>query len=107
MTTVYWTPEARARLKEIQDYIISQEASKAAKEVVTALVSRTRQLATAPLSGRKLPDYPDDDLREILSRPYRIIYRVSEQQVEILTVMHYRQLLPGTLSALRKRCKDK
>jgi addiction module RelE/StbE family toxin len=94
VTTVYWTPEARSRLKEIQDYIISQDAAKAAKEVVTTLLARTRQLATAPLSGHKIPDYPDEHIREILQRPYRIIYRVTEQQVEILTVMHYRQLLP-------------
>ncbi|HED15791.1 MAG TPA: hypothetical protein ENI64_03065 [Gammaproteobacteria bacterium] len=53
------------------------------------------------MSGRSVPDYPDDDLRELLERPYRIIYRVTEQQIEILTVMHYRQLLPATVSALR------
>ncbi len=100
MITVYWTLEARSRLKEIQDYIISQHAAKAAKEVVTTLLSRTRQLEAVPLSGHKLLDYPDDHIREILQRPYRIIYRVTEQQVEILTVMHYRQLLPTTVKAL-------
>ena len=93
MTTVYWTPEARSRLKEIQIYIISQDAAKAANDVVTALLQRTRQLETVPLSGRKLADYPNQNIREILLRPYRIIYRVTETQIEILTVMHYRQLL--------------
>ena len=68
------------------------------KEVVSALLQRTRQLETVPLSGHKLPDYPDEHIREILLRPYRIIYRVTETQVEILTVMHYRQLLPLQLS---------
>ena len=66
MTTVCWTPEASSRLKDIQDYIISQHAAKAAKEVVTTLLSRTRQLEAIPLSGHKLPDYPDDHIREIL-----------------------------------------
>lgn len=106
MTAVYWTPEARTRLKDIQDYIISQDAAKAAKKVVTALLSRTRQLETVPLSGHKIPDYRDDHIREILLRPYRIIYRVTEQQVEILTVMHYRQLLPPTVAALHAGHKD-
>jgi len=101
VTKVYWTPEARTRLKEIQAYLNSQHAAKAAREVVTALLLRTRQLETAPQCGHKLADYPDENIREILQRPYRIIYRVSEQQVEILTVMHYRQLLPVTLKALR------
>jgi addiction module RelE/StbE family toxin len=105
VTTVYWTPEARSRLKEIQDYIISQDAAKAAKKVVTTLLTRTRQLESVPLSGHKIPDYPDDHIREILQRPYRIIYRVTEQQVEILTVMHYRQLLPP-VTVLRSKQKD-
>lgn len=106
MKAVYWTPEARTRLKEIQDYIINQDAPKAAKEVVATLLSRTRQLEAAPLSGRKIPEYPNYDLRELLQKPYRIIYRVTDQQIEILTVMHYRQVLPATVSALRSVHKN-
>jgi plasmid stabilization system protein ParE len=41
-----------------------------------------------------VPEYPDDDLRELLLRPYRIIYRQRDERVEVVTVMHYRQLLP-------------
>jgi len=48
-----------------------------------------------------MPDYPNDDIRELFENPYRIIYRITEQQIEILTVMHYRQLLPKTVNALR------
>lgn len=101
MRSVCWTPEARARLKEIRDYIISKDAPQAATKVVSTLLLRTRQLEVAALSGRKVPDYPDDDLWELLERPYRIIYRVTEQQIEILTIMHYRQLLPDTVNRLR------
>ncbi len=32
-------------------------------------------------------------MRELLERPYRIIYRVSATGIEILTVKHYRQRL--------------
>ena len=106
MKPVYWTPEARTRLKEIQDYIIEQHAPKAARKVVVTLLSRTRQLEEVPLSGHKMPDYPNDEIRELFEEPYRIIYRVTEQQIEILTVMHYRQLLPTTVNALRSRNKN-
>ena len=41
-----------------------------------------------------MPEYPDNDLRELLSRPYRIIYRQRDEHVEVVTVMHYRQQLP-------------
>ena len=57
-------------------------------------------LATPPLTGRRLPEYPDADLRELLERPYRLIYLVTPKGIEIVTVMHYRQLLPGDANQL-------
>ncbi len=41
MTAVFWAPEACTRLKEIQDYIINQDAPQAAREVVATLLSRS------------------------------------------------------------------
>ena len=93
-------------LKDIQDYLINQHVPKAEKKVIVTLLSRTRQLEEVPLSGHKMSDYPDDEIRELFEEPYRIIYRVTEQQIEILTVMHYRQLLPTTVNALRSRRKN-
>jgi len=40
-----------------------------------------------------LPGFVDDEVRELLGRPYRIVYRVTDATVEILTVKHYRQRL--------------
>ena len=44
-------------------------------------------------------------MRELLTRPYRIVCRVTEEQVEILLVQHYRQLLPEIIVALDKARK--
>jgi toxin ParE1/3/4 len=101
MTPVYWTPEALARLEAIEVYI-ANDAPNVAKEVITRLLGRSRQLETAPLSGRAVPEYPREDLRELLERPYRIIYRITDARIEILSVMHYRQLLPRQAEALQK-----
>jgi addiction module RelE/StbE family toxin len=101
MTAVYWTPEALARLEDIEAYI-AKDTPSAAKEVITRLLARSRQLETAPQSGRVVPDYPREDLRELLERPYRLIYRITAEHIEILTVMHYRQLLPRKAISLHK-----
>jgi toxin ParE1/3/4 len=89
---VYWTPEARERLLEIQTYI-SQFSPTAARSVTSRLLQRSRKLASPPITGRRLPEYPETDLREVLERPFRLIYRLKEDQIEILTVKHYRQRL--------------
>lgn len=106
MTATYWTPEAHARLADIEAYI-AKDAPLVAKDVVARILARARQLDTAPLSGRQLPDYRREDLRELLERPYRLIYRVTAERIEILTVMHYRQLLPRKTSMLAKPTEDK
>lgn len=49
-----------------------------------------------------MPEYPREDLRELLERPYRIIYRITDARIEILSVMHYRQLMPRQAEALQK-----
>ncbi len=97
---VYWTAEARLRLLDIQAHI-AKDSPHVALQVVSRLLHRSQQLAIPPLTGRKLPEYPDEDLREVLERPFRLIYRVSPEQIEIVTVKHYRQRIPvqsGSLS---------
>lgn len=100
---VFWSTEASRRLREITRYI-AKESPEAARVVAQRLLQRSRTLAEEgpPLLGRRLPEYPDADLRELLERPYRLIFEVTEQGIEIVTVMHYRQLLPEELSQLRR-----
>ena len=90
---VYWTLEARARLLEIQTYI-AQESPMVARDVTARILQRSRKLGVPPLLGRRLPEYPNADLREVLERPFRIIYVVEPERIEIVTIKHYRQNLP-------------
>jgi plasmid stabilization system protein ParE len=99
---VFWTSEARARLLAIHTYI-AEESPLVASDVVARLVRRSQQLAVPPLLGRRLPEYPNADLRELLVRPFRIIYVVKAERIEIVTVKHYRQNLPRTPDQLNRR----
>ena len=49
------------------------------------------------------PRYTEADVRELLERPYRLIYRVLADRIEIVTVMHYRQLMPSDVAHLNDR----
>ena len=97
---VFWTPEARARLLEIQAYI-ARDSPAGARRVAAQLLRRSRQLAVPPTLGRRLPKYPEAELREILIRPFRMIFRVTAAQIQIITIKHYRQKLPKSEQRLR------
>ena len=61
--------------------------------MVERILRRADRLSEAPRSSARLPAFRDDEVRELLERPYRIIYRVGADRLEILTVKHYRQRL--------------
>lgn len=48
-----------------------------------------------PLAGRVVPEYADrQEIRELLRRAYRIVYRVGENAIEILTIFEGHRLFP-------------
>jgi plasmid stabilization system protein ParE len=94
---VVWTERAVRRLGEIHDHV-AKDAPAAASALVARLVRRSRQIARMPRAGRVVPELRRTDLREALERPYRIIYLIGSDRIDILTIVHYRQLLPDDLS---------
>lgn len=96
---VFWTPGARKRLTEIEAYV-AKDSPQAAREMAVRLIRRSLELEQPPLLGKRLTRYVDADIRELLERPYRLIYRVSKERIEVVTVMHYRQLMPSDLTDL-------
>ena len=49
-----------------------------------------------------MPEYPETELREVLERPFRIIYLVKPDRIEVVTVKHYRQRLPRNPKRLQQ-----
>jgi toxin ParE1/3/4 len=62
--------------------------------MVDRLTRRSEQIADHPLSGRKVPEYDVEDIRELIEKPYRIIYRIKQDRIDVLAVIHGAQLLP-------------
>jgi plasmid stabilization system protein ParE len=90
---VHWTDNAISHLIGIYDYI-ARDSAFYAQRMVDRLTKRTVQLGDFPVSGRRVPEYEAPDVREIIEKPYRIIYRVGSDQIDILAVVHGAQLLP-------------
>ncbi len=84
---VFWTERSRSHLREIYHYI-AKDSVQAATKTVDRLTSRSIQIGAFPRSGRMVPQFRDDAIREVIERPYRIIYRITEIQIDVLAVVH-------------------
>ena len=84
---VHWTETAEGHLDAIHDYI-AQDSPEYALRMVDRITQRTKQIAIFPLSGRTVPEYEIDQIREVIESPYRIIYYIYSEQIDILAVLH-------------------
>jgi toxin ParE1/3/4 len=84
---VAWTRQAILDVEAIRNYI-SRDSQRYAAVVVDRIVKAVDRLEEFPLSGRSVPERPDTKLREMLCGNYRIVYRVSGDLVEVVTVFH-------------------
>ena len=90
---VYWTLNAIRHLTNIYEYIALNSPTYA-RRMVDRITRRSEQISAQPLSGRKVPEYEAEDIRELIEKPYRIIYRFKQDQIDVLAIIHGAQILP-------------
>lgn len=56
--------------------------------MIDRLTRRSQQMAGFPLSGRRVPEYDIDQIREVIEGAYRIIYHIKPDQIDVLAVVH-------------------
>ena len=90
---VLWTDVAVRDLEEIVSYITSDSPANA-RRVMVKLRTSAETLTLMPHRGRVVPELRDlalEPWRELLPKPYRIIYRISESRVLIMAVLDGRR----------------
>jgi len=93
---VHWTNNAIEHLVNIYEYIALNSPAYG-KKTVDKITRRSQQILDHPLSGRKVPEYEAEDIRELIETPYRIIYRIKPDQIDVLAVIHGARLFPEDL----------
>ncbi len=93
---VVWTNRALADLEAIGDFIATHDSVAAARWVGVLMVTAER-IAGVPMAGRRVPEFGRNDIREVLKRNYRIVYRVRNDRIEIPTIFEGHRLFQGNI----------
>ena len=90
-----WTPQALADLQDVSSYIENRSSLAIANRVTRAIHSATRSLTRHPRRGR-IGRIPGTRELVVPGLPYIVIYRVTEEFVELLNVIHTSREWPKT-----------
>ncbi len=87
-----WSPKAAGQFEQICSYIASDSPHYARlfARKVNALIKTIPQF---PKSGRVVPEFNNENLRERIFQNYRIVYRVKPGVIEIVAITHGAALL--------------
>jgi plasmid stabilization system protein ParE len=90
---VHWASIAEEDLKNIILYIAEDSPPKA-RNIFEKIRETASRLTNFPERGRIVPELQDQGLflyRELILAPWRIVYRVSDKKVYVLSVIDSRQ----------------
>ena len=91
--SITWSQEAGENLVDTEEFIARDSVERAVR-FVDALIDQTEAFLTDnPRSGRTVPEIGNPDIREIIYRGYRIVYRLNGDRIDILTVFEGHRLL--------------
>jgi toxin ParE1/3/4 len=93
MAQITWSARAVGHLENACQFI-AQTSEQNAEEFAANVRDTVGQLAQHPRLGATVPEYEREDVREVLVHKYRIIYRLRNEDVEIVSVIHGARRLP-------------
>jgi plasmid stabilization system protein ParE len=93
VSRLIWSPRSVADVEAIREHIASNSDLYAGL-VVSRLVAAPDRLLQFPQLGRVVPEFGEPGLRELIVRPYRLVYRLRGEIIEVVTVFHAARMFP-------------
>lgn len=84
---IIWSPRAASNLEDICEYI-ARDSKYYATLFAKRIIATVKNMPKFPKSGRIVPEYNSENLREKIYKNYRIIYRVKRNFIEIVAICH-------------------
>ena len=97
---VVWSPTALEQLDEIYDVIAAERGIATATKWFLKIRAAVDDLTDFPLCGPRIPECAFEEhftdfigLRQLVVKPYRVVYEATESACNILSVMHACRLI--------------
>ena len=96
---VSWTKDAEKILEEILDYIIDNDGVNIAKKIYLKIKDKTGLLKVSPFLGREVKELKSLKMNyhELIVKPWRIIYTIDNDIVNVLLIIDSRRDLEELL----------
>lgn len=90
-------------LEAIKEYYLNEGVPHIGEEFVVNIFTHIETLISNPEIGRKVPEFDENNIRELIHSPFRIVYLKEEQTIHIIRVWRSERLLSLTDTPANKK----
>ena len=90
---VSFSDSALFDLEQIIQYYEDRQLSHIGQELVAGIINRVESLSDHPDIGRKVPEFDDQGIRELIQPPFRIVYVKEISNIYIIRVWRSERML--------------
>ena len=87
MAEVVWRKSGLDDLEEIVEYL-DRTSPSYSERIRSQVFDVTNRLRSLPLMGRVVPEFGESHIREVIVRPYRVVYFIRDETCFIVAVVH-------------------
>lgn len=80
-------------LQDIKRYYLEQGVADVGQTFVDSIFDEVWRLAEHPDSGRKVPEFNQERIREIIHPPFRVVYLRDTSEINLIRVWRSERLL--------------
>ena len=80
-------------LEDVKEWYRQQGAPAVGQRLISEVVARTEQLRCFPKSGPVVPEFNNPLIRQLIQKPFRIVYRYDEKEVAVVRVWRSERLM--------------
>ena len=87
------TNSAFSDLEDLKEYYFQQGVPDIGVNFIIEILAHIEMLRDHPKIGRKVPEFDDEFIREIIHPPFRIVYLLEQAAIHIIRVWRSERLL--------------
>jgi len=90
---IFVANSAYSDLEDIKEYYEKEGVARIGKQFVTAIIEHTQTLADNPDIGRVVPEFGEEQIRELIHSPFRVVYLREANSIHIIRVWRSERML--------------
>ena len=90
---VFISSSAFSDLENIKEYYKDEGVPNMGEQYVVSIIDHIQTLSNNPDIGRKVPEFDEEKIRELIHPPFRIVYLREKNSIHIIRVWRSERLL--------------